>query len=232
VPTLTLAPRAEARGWMPVRRETVRRVTVLRALGTRLPKARFSGRALNYLSYFASATAAPVRAHRPDVVMSLTDPPILGLAALAWARRWRVPFVFLCQDVFPEAASLLEDFKSAPINRALERNRLLVPGDGDRRHRETMARRLVEDWGADPSRSVSSTTADRVVIRPAPKRNAFEARPGRPLLRRRLGEPRPRPGLRRCSGRGSPRPPRPVVVLQGRRRPREAARRNARARPG
>lgn len=176
VPTLTLAPREEAPRWVPVRRETIHRVTVLRALGTRLPKARFSGRALNYLSYFASATAAPVRAHRPDVVMSLTDPPILGLAALAWARRWRVPFVFLCQDIFPEAASLLEDFKSARVDRALERiNRLLVrQATAIVAIGETMARRLVEDRGADPARvSVIHNWADRAVLRPVPKRNAF-----------------------------------------------------------
>ena len=79
-------------------------VTVLRAWGTRRPKGRFVDRAANYLSYFASASVAGIRLRRPDVVMSLTDPPILGLAALAWARRWRVPFVFLCQDVFPEVA--------------------------------------------------------------------------------------------------------------------------------
>jgi hypothetical protein len=97
--TVTLDGTTPEGGWGHVRRQTIRGVTVLRALGTRLPKRRFVGRATNYLSYFASAVLAGCWARRPDVVMSLTDPPILGLAALAWARRWGVPFVFLCQDI-------------------------------------------------------------------------------------------------------------------------------------
>jgi colanic acid biosynthesis glycosyl transferase WcaI len=108
--------------------------------------------------------------------MSLTDPPILGLAALAWARRWRVPFVFLCQDIFPEVAVLLEDFHSKGVNRALDRiNRYLL-----RRATavvalgETMARRLVETKGADPTKvTVIHNWADREAIGPEPKENAF-----------------------------------------------------------
>jgi colanic acid biosynthesis glycosyl transferase WcaI len=162
------------RAGAPIRRETVTGVTVLRAAGTRRSKARFVDRVANYLSYFAAATVAPVRSRRPDVVMSLTDPPILGLAALAWARRWRVPFVFLCQDVFPEVACLLEDFRSERVNRALDRvNRLLL------RHAttviaigETMAQRLVEGKGADPRKvAVIHNWTDRTVLGPEPKRN-------------------------------------------------------------
>lgn len=159
---------------LAVSREAVRGVTVLRAAGTRFSKARFAGRAANYLSYFLSAAVVPVRARRPDIVVGLTDPPILGLAALAWARRWRVPFVFLCQDVFPEVARLLEDFRSEPLNRFLDRvNRLLlrqaaaVVAIG-----ETMARRLVELKGADPRKvSVIHNWADRRVLAPESKRN-------------------------------------------------------------
>jgi len=41
--------------------------------------------------------------------VALTDPPIIGLAALMLARRWRAKFVLLCQDVFPEVARLLAE---------------------------------------------------------------------------------------------------------------------------
>jgi colanic acid biosynthesis glycosyl transferase WcaI len=175
VTVVAAAPAGAAPGRRPVQREVVRGVTVLRVLGTRRPKARFAGRALNYLSYFAGALAAPARVgRRPDLVLGLTDPPIIGLAALAWARRWRVPFVFLCQDVFPEVARLVEDFRSARVDRALDRvTRLLL-----RRAAtviavgETMARRLVEGKGADPAKvRVIHNWADRRVIGPEPKRN-------------------------------------------------------------
>ena len=150
-------------------------VTVVRAWGTQRPKGRFADRAANYLSYFASASLAGIRLARPDVVMCLTDPPILGLAALAWARRWRVPFVFLCQDVFPEVATLLEDFHSERLNQALDRvNRLLLQrADAVVAIGETMAERLVAK-GANPARlTVIHNWADRAILEPGPKKNPF-----------------------------------------------------------
>src|SRR5262245_7818381 len=85
-------------------------VRIVRAAGTTRNPARFRGRASNYLTYFASACLAAMRIPAPDVVLAMTDPPIIGLAALLAARRARAPFVYLTQDIFPEVAKLLEDF--------------------------------------------------------------------------------------------------------------------------
>jgi len=103
----------------PVSREEHEGVRILRANGTRLPRRKFIGRAANYLTYFASAFAATLQIGPQDVVVSLTDPPILGLAALSAARRAGARFVFLCEDIFPEVASLLEDFHNATIARSI-----------------------------------------------------------------------------------------------------------------
>jgi colanic acid biosynthesis glycosyl transferase WcaI len=141
----------------PVERETHHGVTILRANGTSFRPQRFAGRAANYLTYFGSATLAGLDIGRPDVVVSLTDPPIIGLAARWAARRAGARFVFLCEDIFPEVATLLDDFHNDLVNRSLDRvNRYLlreadaVVALGDR-----MRRRLVE------------------AIVPGPKDNAF-----------------------------------------------------------
>src|SRR6185436_2026296 len=94
-------------------------VRIVRASGTARDPSRVSGRALNYLSYFGSAAIAALDQRRAGVVVGLTDPPIIGLAALAAAKRAGAPFVFLCEDVFPEVAVLLEEFHSDIVNRAL-----------------------------------------------------------------------------------------------------------------
>src|SRR5204863_9633470 len=73
-----------ARTIAPVERGTHNGVTIRRANGTRFQPRRFVGRAANYLTYFASAALAGLDIGRPDIVVSLTDPPILGLAA-RWA---------------------------------------------------------------------------------------------------------------------------------------------------
>jgi colanic acid biosynthesis glycosyl transferase WcaI len=162
--------------YAPVRRETRNGVTILRAWGTSLPNRTIKGRVSNYVSYFASAAVAALRIGWPDVVISLTDPPIVALTAIACARFTGARFVFLCQDVFPEVARLLEDFQNPRVEAVLSRisrftvrsaDRIIALGD-------TMKRRLVETKDADPSRiQVIHNWADAEAIRPAPKDNAF-----------------------------------------------------------
>lgn len=157
-------------------REVRNGVDIVRAGGTTISPRRFVGRATNYMTYFASACAAGLRIPPPDVVVALTDPPIVGLAALLAARRHGARFVFLCQDIFPEVAVLLEDFRSRGVNKSLELvNRLLVrQADAIIAIGETMKRRLVEGKGADPHRvSVIHNWADCAALAPGPKDNAF-----------------------------------------------------------
>ncbi|HUK33332.1 MAG TPA: glycosyltransferase family 4 protein [Vicinamibacterales bacterium] len=162
--------------WWPVTRENHNGVRILRANGTRLPRRKFIGRAANYLTYFASAYAAALQIGAQDVVVSLTDPPILGLAALSAARRVGARFVFLCEDIFPEVASLLEDFHNATVNRTLDRinRRLVREADAVVALGDRMKQRLVEEKGA-PSAGVRviHNWADCQAIAPGPKDNAF-----------------------------------------------------------
>lgn len=157
-------------------REVRHGVEIVRALGTTCDPRRFAGRAANYLTYFGSATLAGLRIRRPDVVVALTDPPIIGLSALVAARCHGARFVFLCQDIFPEVAVLLEDFHSRGVNFALEQvNRFLVrQADAVIALGETMKRRLVEGKGADPARvTVIHNWADCSALAPGVRDNAF-----------------------------------------------------------
>ncbi|HXD74265.1 MAG TPA: glycosyltransferase family 4 protein [Vicinamibacterales bacterium] len=159
-----------------VTREQHEGVGILRANGTLLARRKFIGRAANYLTYFASAVIASRRIGQQDVVVSLTDPPILGLAALAAARRAGARFVFLCEDIFPEVAELLEDFHNAAVNRTLDRiNRhLLREADAIVALGDRMKRRLVEEKGAAAERvHVIHNWADCEAITPGSRDNAF-----------------------------------------------------------
>jgi glycosyltransferase involved in cell wall biosynthesis len=149
-------------------------VRVIRARGTRLSQRSFAGRATNYVTYFLSALWIALRLSKQDVTVALTDPPIIGLAALA--ARPRRGMVFYCQDIFPQVAGLLEDFKSDFINDSLERlNRFLVR----RASRivslgDTMSSRLVEGKRADPAKiTVIQNWADTSAIVPSDKANEF-----------------------------------------------------------
>ncbi|HWI19749.1 MAG TPA: glycosyltransferase family 4 protein [Vicinamibacterales bacterium] len=154
--------------------ETRNGVRILRARGTTLSQRSFAGRAANYVTYFLSALWTAFWLPKQDVTVALTDPPIIGLAALA--ARPRHGMVFFCQDIFPQVAGLLEDFKSPLVNAILERlNRYLV----SRAARivclgDTMASRLIEGKGADRSKvTIIHNWADTSAIVPSEKTNAF-----------------------------------------------------------
>ena len=151
-------------------------VRIVRANGTTLRPTRFVGRVTNYLSYAASAALASFDIGRPDVVVALTDPPVIGRVALWAARRTGARFVFVCEDIFPEVAALLEDFHSPAVNRALDRvNRhLLREADAVVALGDRMRRRLVEEKGADAGRvQIIHNWADCEAIRPGPRDNPF-----------------------------------------------------------
>ena len=151
-------------------------VHIIRGAGSTLDPRKFTGRATNYVTYFASALLKGRRLRRPEVVVALTDPPIIGLAALAASARAHAPFVFLCEDIFPEVATLVEDFHSGLVNDGLTQvNRFLVRRAariialGD-----TMKRRLVEGKGADPSKvTVIHNWTDCRAVTPGPRDNPF-----------------------------------------------------------
>jgi colanic acid biosynthesis glycosyl transferase WcaI len=164
------------RRWSPVRRESHNGVTIFRAVGTTLRPRRFVARATNYVSYFLSSALAGLRVPQPDIVVSLTDPPIIGLAALLMARRAGAKFVFLCQDIFPEVAVLLEDFHNETVNHSLQRINQFLVRKADRviALGDTMKERLVTGKGADPQKvTVIHNWADCSAIVPGSKRNNF-----------------------------------------------------------
>ena len=173
----------EKRGWVPVEREVHNGVQILRVWGTTFPPHRFTSRAANYLSYFFSSCIAALCVPRPNVAVSLTDPPIVGLAGLLMARRSGSRFVFICQDIFPEVGRLLKDFQNDLVNWVLDRiNRFLVrKADRVVALGETMRDRLIEGKGAHPSKvTVIHNWADCSAIVPGPKENEFSLSHGLP----------------------------------------------------
>ena len=172
--------RSSARGW-PVADETHNGVEIRRAHGTCFQSRRFAGRAANYLTYVLSAELAARQIGYADVVVSLTDPPIIGLTAARVARRTGARFVFLCEDIFPEVAALLDDFHNERVNQALDRvnRRLIGSADAIVALGECMRARLVTEKGADPQRvRVIHNWADCDAILPGDKDNAFSREHG------------------------------------------------------
>src|SRR5437016_3559009 len=92
-----------------------RGVQIVRVPSTSFERSRFLARAANYVTYLSNALLRGLRGPRPDVVLCMTDPPIVADVALLVARRFRAPLVVISQDVFPEIAVQLRHLEDPII---------------------------------------------------------------------------------------------------------------------
>jgi glycosyltransferase involved in cell wall biosynthesis len=86
-----------------LQRETIAGVPVVRV--PLYPEHSRSGikRALNYLSFAASAaTLGWFAVSKPDVMFVYHPPLTIGIPAYVLSRLWRIPFVYQIQDMWPE----------------------------------------------------------------------------------------------------------------------------------
>jgi len=82
-------------------------VRVLRPWSTDLGKSKLLYRISDYATFWAAATAAALRQVKPDVLLTLTTPPLLSIGVSAAAWRHQVPLVCWVQDVYPELGARL-----------------------------------------------------------------------------------------------------------------------------
>lgn len=81
-------------------------------------------RALTYLSYLAFAALRSLFVRRPDVVVALTDPPVIGAVGAVTATRYRRPLVLVSHDVHPDiglAMGVLHEGAAVRVWRLLNR---------------------------------------------------------------------------------------------------------------
>ena len=156
-------------------REVRNGVEVVRVFSTAFERRRLSRRGANYLTYVGSSLWAGLTERRPDIVLCMSDPPFVPAFARLAARRFRVPYIAIVQDVFPEVAVELQRLRSPVIVRSLQalvnlglRHAERVVAIG-----ETMQSRLVEK-GVDPSRIVVIRNwVDVGELVPTPKDNPW-----------------------------------------------------------
>jgi colanic acid biosynthesis glycosyl transferase WcaI len=150
-------------------------VKIVRVVSTSYERSELSRRAANYFSYLGSALAHALRSPAPDLVMCMTDPPIVGDVGVVVGRRFGVPVLVISQDVFPEIATQLGRLRNPALIGVLAG---LVGGylrraDGIVAIGETMRERL-EAKGARPDRvRVIPNWVDTNAITPQPRDNEW-----------------------------------------------------------
>ncbi len=143
-------------------------IRILRSWSTTYARTAMVGRLTNYATYLTSSIVGAMKAARPDVVLTMTDPPVVAAAAAAASAMRRVPFVYVNQDVFPEVGVVLGKIRNAPLVRVLSTLNRSLRGRAARvvAIGRDMERRLV-DLGTDPTKiRVIPNWADGSAIRP------------------------------------------------------------------
>ena len=181
------------------------------------PREHLAARRSTTLTYLLGSSFAGLRARRPDVVLCMTDPPVIADIALLVARRFGAPLVVVSQDVFPEIAVELKRLEN-PVARRPPRALIALlpaarrPGRRDRRDDARPARgrraRGRERIARDPELGGHRTRSTPAAAR---QRLGARARARRPLRRHALRQRRPRAESRRARPRDDvpPRPRRP-----------------------
>jgi glycosyltransferase involved in cell wall biosynthesis len=157
------------------RRERRNGVEIVRVPSTSFERSLLTRRALNYATFMGSALAHAVSDTAPDLVLCMTDPPMVGDVALAVARRFRVPLLVVSEDVFPEIAVELKRLENPILVHALRRlvRLYLRRADGIVAIGETMRKRLI-DKGAPPERiRVIPNWVDTTALTPQPRDNEW-----------------------------------------------------------
>jgi colanic acid biosynthesis glycosyl transferase WcaI len=161
-------------------RETRNGVQVVRVRSTAFDRSQLHLRAANYLSYLGDSVLTALSGAAPDLVLCMTDPPIVGDIGLLAARRFGVPLVVISQDVFPEIAVSVKRLENPVVIGALRAAVGLYLRRADRivAIGETMRRRL-EAKGAPADRiSVIPNWVDSDAITPQPRENEWAAKKG------------------------------------------------------
>ena len=155
-------------------------VRIVRVQSSAYERSQLHLRAANYVTYLVDSVLAALREERPDLVICMTDPPIVGDIGLAVARRFDVPLLVISQDVFPEIAERLKRLENRALVAALRAlvglylkraDRVVAIGD-------TMKLRLEEKGTPGDRITVIPNWVDTREITPQPRDNDWARQHG------------------------------------------------------
>ena len=97
------------------KRNVINGVTVRRVPGTAFNQSRRRGRVANYFAFFATSSLRMLTTRKPDVVVCLSSPPLLGsiVQTIASARGIRV--VYWIMDLHPDLLFKLDQMRATSL---------------------------------------------------------------------------------------------------------------------
>lgn len=94
-------------------------IEILRVRHTRFWKGHLLGRMMNWLTYSVLAFLVTLRMH-PTMIIACTDPPFMGIVAMAIGYLKSIPFVYYCMDLYPDFALEIGQLKEGFVSRVFD----------------------------------------------------------------------------------------------------------------
>lgn len=154
-------------------RDLVQGVQIIRVWTSRFGRRRLWGRAIDYGTFYLSATWCLLRTVRAaDALVAKTDPPLISVVASIVAKFRGAVLINWIQDLFPEVASALAVHGSGWLERPLRtlRNRSLRVARRNVVIGEGMARKLRREGIPSDSIRVIHNWADGSSIQPVDRK--------------------------------------------------------------
>ncbi len=140
---------------------------------------RVGSRIFDYVRFHAITTIAGLTVlGRPDVIFAPSPPLTIGLGAWLLALRWRVPFIYNVQEIYPDVAVSLGVLRGRTVIRLLEvlEKFIYARAASVVTISERFLRKLI-DKGVAPSKLlVIPNFVDTEGLQPGDRRNDFSAR--------------------------------------------------------
>lgn len=157
------------------RRELLHGVRVVRSRSTSFHRTSMPGRLANYGTYVGSCLADALSLGRPDVVLAMTDPPVVASAAAAVSAVRGIPFVYVNQDLFPQVAVALGRLHNPAVVASLRRLNRTIRARSTRivAIGRDMARRLIDEGAPAEKIHFIPNWADGRTIRPLERPSTF-----------------------------------------------------------
>jgi glycosyltransferase involved in cell wall biosynthesis len=160
--------------------EVVNGVRVLRTRSAAYDRTKLHLRTINYVTYLADSFARALVRRKPDLVLCMTDPPIVGDLGVAVAWMKGAPLLVISEDVFPEIATELGRLTNPLLVRGLARlvSFYLRRADAIVAIGERMRERLVAKGAPAERVSVIANWVDTGAIVPQPRDNDWSREKG------------------------------------------------------
>ena len=146
-----------------IKNETYKSISIIRAYGTTFPKRLLLFRLINLGTYFLIAFICGFFVKKkPDVIIALTDPPVLGLLGILFSRFYKAKFIYSCKDIYPEVGIITGRLRNPFLNFLLEKiNKIsFVIADNILCLGEDMKKRIVDKGISSEKISVIHDWAD------------------------------------------------------------------------